>query len=90
VLDVRATRPGTHPQAAHGEVGLLLCNWLENATNKEENTMNLPQVVSREEWLAARKELLVKEKDLTRYGDEVNADRRQLPMVRRSSRTSEY
>jgi hypothetical protein len=63
---------------------------LENATNKEENTMNLPQVVSREEWLAARKELLVKEKDLTRYRDEVNADRRQLPMVRRSSRTSVY
>ncbi len=52
--------------------------------------MNLPQAVSREEWLAARKELLVKEKDLTRYRDEVNADRRQLPMVRRSSRTSEY
>jgi predicted dithiol-disulfide oxidoreductase (DUF899 family) len=49
---------------------------LENATNKEENTMNLPQVVSREEWLAARKELLVKEKELTRHRDEVNADRR--------------
>ncbi len=44
--------------------------------------MNLPQVVSREEWLAARKELLVKEKELTRHRDEVNADRRRLPMVR--------
>jgi len=43
---------------------------------------NLPEVVSREEWLAARKELLVKEKELTRARDRVNADRRRLPMVR--------
>ena len=43
---------------------------------------NLPQVVSPEEWLAARKELLVKEKELTRARDQVNADRRRLPMVR--------
>jgi predicted dithiol-disulfide oxidoreductase (DUF899 family) len=43
---------------------------------------NLPEVVSREEWLAARKELLAKEKELTRAQDRVNADRRRLPMVR--------
>ncbi|MGI3198497.1 DUF899 domain-containing protein [Streptomyces sp. GLT-R25] len=43
---------------------------------------NLPEVVSREEWLAARKELLAKEKELTRARDRVNADRRRLPMVR--------
>ena len=43
---------------------------------------NLPEVVSHEEWLAARKELLVKEKELTRARDRVNADRRRLPMVR--------
>lgn len=43
---------------------------------------NLPEVVSREEWLAARKELLIKEKELTRARDRVNADRRRLPMVR--------
>ena len=43
---------------------------------------NLPEVVSREQWLAARKELLVKEKELTRARDRVNADRRRLPMVR--------
>jgi predicted dithiol-disulfide oxidoreductase (DUF899 family) len=44
-------------------------------------TGNLPEVVSREEWLAARKELLVKEKVLTRARDQVNADSRRLPMV---------
>ncbi|GAA3920508.1 DUF899 domain-containing protein [Amorphoplanes auranticolor] len=43
---------------------------------------NLPEVVSREQWLAARRELLAKEKDLTRTRDRVNADRRRLPMVR--------
>lgn len=43
---------------------------------------NLPEVVSREEWLAARKELLAREKELTRLRDRVNAERRRLPMVR--------
>ena len=47
---------------------------------------NLPEVVSPEEWLAARKDLrkdlLVKEKEATRARDRVNADRRRLPMVR--------
>jgi predicted dithiol-disulfide oxidoreductase (DUF899 family) len=43
--------------------------------------MSLPQVVSREEWLVARKELLAKEKELTRTRDSLNAERRRLPMV---------
>jgi predicted dithiol-disulfide oxidoreductase (DUF899 family) len=43
---------------------------------------NLPEVVSREAWLAARKELLAKEKELTRARIQLNADRRKLPMVR--------
>jgi predicted dithiol-disulfide oxidoreductase (DUF899 family) len=42
----------------------------------------LPEVVSRDEWLTARKELLANEKALTRARDQVNADRRRLPMVR--------
>ncbi|WP_238010026.1 DUF899 domain-containing protein [Dactylosporangium sp. AC04546] len=45
-------------------------------------TGNLPPVVSREEWLAARRELLAKEKALTKARDALNADRRRLPMVR--------
>jgi predicted dithiol-disulfide oxidoreductase (DUF899 family) len=43
---------------------------------------NLPTVVSREEWLTARTELLAKEKAATRARDELNAQRRMLPMVR--------
>jgi predicted dithiol-disulfide oxidoreductase (DUF899 family) len=43
--------------------------------------MSLPQIVSREEWLSARKELLAKEKAATRARDALNAERRRLPMV---------
>ena len=43
--------------------------------------MSLPQIVSRDEWLVARKELLAEEKELTRRRDALNADRRRLPMV---------
>jgi predicted dithiol-disulfide oxidoreductase (DUF899 family) len=43
--------------------------------------MSLPKVVTREEWLEARKELLAKEKDLTRRRDALNVERRRLPMV---------
>ena len=43
--------------------------------------MGLPQVVSQDAWLAARKELLAEEKALTRARDAVNSKRRELPMV---------
>ena len=44
--------------------------------------MSLPVITSRQEWLAARKELLVREKEFTRLHDALNTSRRQLPMVR--------
>ena len=40
------------------------------------------QVVSHDEWIAARKELLQKEKDFTRLRDQLNAERRALPWVK--------
>ena len=43
--------------------------------------MALPHVVSREEWEAARKDLLAEEKQLTRARDALNTRRRELPMV---------
>jgi predicted dithiol-disulfide oxidoreductase (DUF899 family) len=39
-------------------------------------------VISREEWIAARKELLLKEKQLTRLHDELSRARRELPWVK--------
>jgi predicted dithiol-disulfide oxidoreductase (DUF899 family) len=44
--------------------------------------MNRPQVVSAQEWQAARAALLVKEKEHTRALDALAAERRRLPMVR--------
>jgi predicted dithiol-disulfide oxidoreductase (DUF899 family) len=43
--------------------------------------MSLPKVVSREEWLGARREFLRKEKEFTLARDALNAERRELPMV---------
>jgi predicted dithiol-disulfide oxidoreductase (DUF899 family) len=42
----------------------------------------VPEVVSRAEWLEARKQLLLKEKSYTRQGDALAAERRNLPWVR--------
>lgn len=40
------------------------------------------KIVSRDEWMAARKSLLAREKELTRARDALNAERRRLPAVR--------
>jgi predicted dithiol-disulfide oxidoreductase (DUF899 family) len=39
-------------------------------------------IASREDWLVARKDLLRKEKELTRRHDDVSAERRALPWVK--------
>ncbi len=59
----------------------------EATTNHQEFTMasstnEKQKVVSRAEWLAARKALLVKEKELTRARDELSRQRRELPWVK--------
>jgi len=41
-----------------------------------------PKIVSRAEWIAARKELLKKEKELTRQKDAVSAQRREMPWAK--------
>jgi predicted dithiol-disulfide oxidoreductase (DUF899 family) len=44
--------------------------------------VNPSKVVSREQWLVARKDLLTREKELTRLRDEVSRHRRELPWVK--------
>jgi predicted dithiol-disulfide oxidoreductase (DUF899 family) len=46
------------------------------------STIEHPKVVSREEWLAARLELLEAEKEFTRRSDELAQRRQELPWVR--------
>ncbi len=43
--------------------------------------MNTPEIVSPEEWAAARRHLLVKEKALTRARDALAAERRRMPWL---------
>jgi len=40
------------------------------------------EIVSPEDWIAKRKELLKKEKEFTRLGDQLSAEKRKLPWVR--------
>ncbi len=53
---------------------------MEPKTNTSELTPS--KVVSRDEWLIARKDLLTREKELTRLRDEVSRHRRELPWVK--------
>jgi len=46
------------------------------------NRMPEHEIVSREEWVAVRKNLLKKEKELTRLRDQLSAERRELPWVK--------
>ena len=45
----------------------------------EASKMNRPKIVSPQEWEAARQQLLVKEKELTRARDALAAERRRMP-----------
>ena len=44
--------------------------------------MKTPTVVSKNEWLVARKKLLAREKELTRLRDQIAEERRELPWVK--------
>ncbi len=52
-----------------------------NTATVSANSANHP-VVSHDDWLAQRRELLAREKELTRLGDQVARERRALPWVR--------
>jgi predicted dithiol-disulfide oxidoreductase (DUF899 family) len=51
-------------------------------TKTDESEVNPSKVVSEAEWLVARKDLLTREKELTRLRDEVSRHRRELPWVK--------
>ena len=50
--------------------------------NTKAKETNPSRVVSEAEWLVARKDLLTREKELTRLRDEVSCHRRELPWVK--------
>jgi len=50
--------------------------------NSSSQTIKHNRIVSPQEWLDARRQLLAKEKELTRLSDELNEERRKLPWVK--------
>jgi predicted dithiol-disulfide oxidoreductase (DUF899 family) len=52
------------------------------SASKGRNPISEHPIVSPEQWIALRKELLGKEKELTRLRDRINVERRELPWVR--------
>jgi predicted dithiol-disulfide oxidoreductase (DUF899 family) len=54
----------------------------DNSPDDQEIDLSGHPVVSESEWLAARKELLAKEKEFTRLRDRLAAQRRELPWVK--------
>src|SRR5215831_11430692 len=53
----------------------------DGESRRQEYEMDNPRVVAPEEWLAARMDLLAREKEATRAKDAVDAARRALPMT---------
>jgi predicted dithiol-disulfide oxidoreductase (DUF899 family) len=54
----------------------------ETLERKADTSEANPKVVSEAEWLVARKDLLTREKEMTRLRDEVSRHRRELPWVK--------
>jgi predicted dithiol-disulfide oxidoreductase (DUF899 family) len=54
---------------------------MNTVTAERTDFPTVPAVATREAWLAARKRLLEREKELTRLGDEIARERRALPWV---------
>lgn len=55
---------------------------MSTSTLSPESSTTAPKIVSREEWLSARRALLAQEKAHTREYDRLRADRQKLPWVR--------
>ena len=51
-------------------------------TSEKTDSLSRHEVVSRAEWLIARKDLLKREKELTHLRDQLAAERRALPWVK--------
>src|ERR1700745_4146042 len=55
---------------------------MKTKTPETKKSISDHPIVSREEWVKARKELLKKEKEFTRLRDQLNAKCRELPWLR--------
>src|SRR5205807_1450207 len=75
---VRARPPGDPPLTT---TALRAKEHAMNTATISANAANHP-VVSLDDWIAQRRQLLAREKELTRLGDQIARERRALPWVR--------
>src|SRR5213079_647409 len=64
-----------------GLTTFALSKFLKRKRQSEEPKMKTPPIVSAQKWEAARQQLLVKEKELTRARDALAAERRRMPWL---------
>src|SRR5260370_16194594 len=57
-----------------------LLQLLSRHVNQKERDMEMPEIVSHDVWVAARRKLLVEEKEWSLKRDALSAERRKLPM----------
>src|ERR1700682_2784958 len=67
--------------SSHLLIGKILPGVTQTITERSLAIQN-HKVVSHDEWLAARKQLLAKEKECTRLRDQLSKERRELPWER--------
>src|ERR1700731_150624 len=60
---------------------MTMTKTLEKDRNSEQPALRTPPIVSPEAWEAARQQMLVKEKALTRARDSLAAERRRMPWM---------
>ena len=65
----------------NSKVGKVTSTSPENSRKAGQHVMQLPPIVSRQEWETAREQMLVKEKVCTRARDALAAERRRMPWM---------
>src|SRR3977135_24914 len=76
-----AFQPVATRDRSNSAVAMMTMTSPEKGRKEGQHAMNTPPIVSPQEWAAAREQLLVKEKALTRARDALAAERRRMPWL---------
>src|SRR5258708_19215470 len=69
------------PRSGSTSISAKRRSTMQKSPEKKRIAMDTPPIVSPQEWAAAREQMLVKEKALTRARDALAAERRRMPWV---------
>src|SRR6266700_4945220 len=69
------------PRSGSTSISAKRRSTMQKSSEKKRIAMDTPPIVSPQEWAAAREQMLVKEKALTRARDALAAERRRMPWV---------